>query len=218
MNLGNRNGRTVRPFGKVLLKSVLPIAFWTGFLIAMLAPVVYPPALTLGSPLLCDGTLEQVNTPYSLPGESGVVSSFFCTGESGSVEISTMALLAVNFAIYGAIAFALLALIGLLVRRRLGAEAGQPVPEKLRGYFGGDARTTVSTHNITLEGSDADALVRSLSALAGGAGQTTRTSRTVDLSNADLDTKLRTIAGLRAEGLIDDESYQKIVAKIREKG
>ncbi|WP_299324065.1 hypothetical protein [Parasphingopyxis sp.] len=216
--LQSRHARVVRPYGKVLLKTVLPICFWIGFLVAMLAPLIYPAALTLASPLLCGGTLEQVNTPYSLPAESGVASSFFCVTESARTELSTLALIAANVAAYMAIALAVIAPIGLIVRRNLGARTGEPVPAIMRGHFAQNIEADGARRSVTLEGRDADEFLEGLSGLIDGADITARSSETIDLRDADLDTRLRTVAGLRAQGLIDDEAYQAIVAKIREKG
>lgn len=42
--------------------------------------------------------------------------------------------------------------------------------------------------------------------------------KTINMRGATLETKLRTLATLRTQGLIDEASYQRLVAEVRAKG
>lgn len=226
--LHGRRARVVRPYWKVLLKTVLPISFFAAFFLVILIGGLWNAVYAPFGSLVCDGTPAVNLVSYSRPGEGGIAMDFLCVAADGS-STENMGIMAVSLIGYTLVFFAALALIALLARRSMGVEAGRPVPDHLDGYFGGEdaplspmdratVRTAATRRDITLTGREADEFLEGLSGLIDGSDITARTSETIDLSDADLDTKLRTVAGLRAQGLIDDETYQAIVAKIREKG
>ncbi len=205
----------------------LPISFFFGLLIASVGSLIMPSALETVAPLYCAGEVETVVIRSNpTPGETSWSTDTFCTEADGATRSIGWPVLFTAAGIIAVFIWVPLMWWRAARRRRLGIVSGQPIPvgdrmleleRKRRGMKSG-GKVTTHTRNITLEGNDADAFLKSLSGLTDDADITARTNKTIDLSDADMETKLRTIAGLRAQGLIDDETYQMIVAKVRAKG
>lgn len=120
--------RRVRSLSRVLLTTSLPIAAGLGFGVAMLAPLAWPAAFTLFSPLYCDGAVEMARTPYALPGERGETVDFVCVAADGARETLGPSIMFVTIAGYTALFLAMLTVLALFTRWKTGAVTGRPLP------------------------------------------------------------------------------------------
>ena len=112
----------------LILIVVLPVSLFIGLMLATAGVAVYPPIAFIASPLVCSGEVEVVSQNYSYrPGQSGVTRTFYCaSGNVGGKPVRddiTFKAIGASFLVYSAIAFVLLRLLLVPLRRRVAAAA-----------------------------------------------------------------------------------------------
>ncbi len=97
------------------------ISLFIGLMIATAGFAIYPPVANIATPLVCDGEAvhESFGSSYR-PGQYSVSRTISCVsgGPKGAREDITMKTMGVAFLLYSAIAFVLLVLLGMLLRRK----------------------------------------------------------------------------------------------------
>ncbi len=100
---------------------VSAISLFIGLMIATAGFAIYPPVANIATPLTCDGQAvqESIGSSYR-PGQYTVSRSIYCVsgGPKGAREDITMKTMGVAFLLYSAIAFVLLVLLGMVLRRK----------------------------------------------------------------------------------------------------
>jgi hypothetical protein len=174
----------------------LLVAIWAGFMIATAGAAIYPPVTAIVTPFVCSGQAQTDSQTFSIrPGETIVTREFNCIGENGKPESAMFRTLAATFAVYAAIAFVLLTLLGLW-RGRKGAASG-PVPAPASGSVSFDATMFSDTPVRTVELSESRFHLSPNAAGEGG-----------------IEARLELLNGLRKAGLIGDADYETKKAEI----
>lgn len=135
------------------------ISLFIGLMIATAGFAVYPPVANIATPLVCDGEAvhESFGASYR-PGQYQVSRSILCVtgGPKGEREDITMKAMGVAFLLYSAIAFVLLVLLGMLLRRKTRDLIKPPhIPGATwsvnpAGTTGTSTTTTTFTDGVTL--------------------------------------------------------------------
>lgn len=101
--------------------ALVGISLFIGLMIATAGFALYPPVANIAAPLVCDGEVvhESFGASYR-PGEYTVSRTIHCVsgGPKGAREDITMKTMGVAFLLYSAIAFVLVALVGMVLRRK----------------------------------------------------------------------------------------------------
>ena len=119
-------------FRRIVLFVVVPVSLFVGTMIATAGTALWPPITALATPLICPGEVEYESQYWSYrPGQQGVSSSIYCVEGQARADITTSAI-GVSFLVYSAIAFAVLGLCTLAMRRRF-RRAGE-APDLLGGF------------------------------------------------------------------------------------
>jgi hypothetical protein len=183
------------PRGRPRLGTLL-VAIWAGFMIATAGAAVYPPVTAIVTPLVCSsGQAQTESHSFSTrPGETIVTRDFNCIGENGKPESVMLKTLVATGIVYAAIAFVLLALLGLW-RGRNGAGAEPlPVPAASAPH---DPPAVPDPAFRALDRAESSFRVRPAATAGDG-----------------IEARLQVLNGLREAGLIGDADYEAKKAEI----
>lgn len=183
----------------------LPVGLFTGLMIASAGTAVYPPVTALGTPFVCDGTVDIRSHGASYrPGEYTVTREIYCVGDDGKTreDITLKAVLA-SFLAYSAIALLLLQFVAVPLLRRRFARALRP----LRAM----SPTPASAADLNLD----DILSRVTDAMTRGeAHVVVRNGALGETAADDPAARLAQLKRLRDDGLITDDDYEAKKAEI----
>jgi hypothetical protein len=152
----DRNSAGAAPWLRALrvfsLTMRLGISLFLGAMIAVAGGALYPPLTHIAAPLICNGKLETVSSPYSYkPGQYGVTRELFCVGDDGSRQPMTARGLFVSSLVYAISLFALWPLLMLPFRYLLSRGArrtGSYVEDKLGGFASPETTTSAWARHI----------------------------------------------------------------------
>lgn len=183
----------------------LPVSLFTGLMIASAGTAIYPPVTALGTPFVCDGTVDiQSHGASYRPGEYTVTREIYCVGDDGKTrEDITLKAVFASFVAYSAVAFLLLQFVAVPLLRRRFARALQPLR----------ALSSTSTRAADV---DLDEILSHVSdAMARGGAQVVVRNVTLGEPDAtDPAARLAQLKRLRDEGLITADDYEAKKAEI----
>jgi len=166
---------------------VAGFALFTGLMITSIGGVLHPPLLKIATPLVCDGPMEIVSSPYSYkPGQHGTSIQPMCVDPaSGERRNVTFPVLAWTTAIFSAIAFVPILLVCLFLMRLV-----RPLFRSLRDAV----KVRDDGRQDMLDGFRQALQQQQLRTRASDGGH--------------VEDRLRDLARLRDRGLIDDDDYR----------
>lgn len=182
----------LRALRAVSLTVQLVTSLFLGTMIGVAGGAVFPALTHIAAPLICNGKLETVSSPYSYkPGQYGVTRELFCISDDGSRQPMTARGLFFSSLIYAIALFALWPLLMLPFRYLLsrGARrAGSYVEDKLGGFASPETTTSAWTRHIK--------------------GIRIETVRQPVPAADTIENRLRELARLRDVGAITPEDYE----------
>jgi hypothetical protein len=183
----------------------LPASLFVGLMIASAGTAIYPPVTALGTPFVCDGTVDiQSHGASYRPGEYTVTREIYCVGDDGKTrEDITLKAMFASFLVYSALAFALLGLVVVPLLRR-------PFGRMLAPF-----RTQSSGPAHGAPGNLDDILAQVSDAMARGDARVVVRNMTFGQAGAsDPAERLAQLKRLRDDGLITAADYEAKKAEI----